>query len=114
MTTQVLIIPTSPGSAQFLQTTQLSGVRYEFAFQWVQRWQRWIVSVSLEDGTELINGIPLLSYIDIFRNHRHLTSAPPGVVCAWDATGSGRDPGLFTLDPDGAFPLVYIVDSELA
>jgi len=106
--TSPILIPTTPGRAHYSQTTTLDGRAYVLEFDWIQRWQRWTLSVSTSAGVSLLRGAPLLCGVDLLAPHRWDLRLPPGSLGIFNAQNQGGDPDLTALGIDQSFTLVYI------
>jgi hypothetical protein len=105
----LLIIPVAPGLPAQRFTTTLDGRRWRFRLKWLQRVERWHLSIAYDDGTMLISGKALALGADLLRSVRTYADAPQGmltVVPPGDAQpveptlyGLGRDPLLVYVEP---------------
>lgn len=111
-TLSIRFIPTSGQESHYTQVTNLDGVAYVLGLDWVQRWQRWTLSISLSDETRLLSGIPLVSGVDLLRNHRYDLRMPQGILTVYDAQNQKADPGLAELGIGREFTLAYVSETE--
>lgn len=84
----ITAIPTQQNLGAWTQRTTLDGVDYLLDFVWNARDPAWFVSISSIDGTELVNGIKLVSNWPLLRTHRYINGLPPGELIAVDLSGS--------------------------
>lgn len=102
-------IPLLSGAPRQSQITTLDGRRYDLAFDWNGRIERWFFSLATESGVFLLRAKGLMVGADVLRQIRHMPEAPPGVLVLFDAAhppdaiveadlySLGREHGLFYL-----------------
>jgi hypothetical protein len=87
-------------------TTTLDGVSYTLEFRWNTRDSSWFMSIRLEDGTDVVNGVKVVVGYPLGFRSRH-ASRPPGMFQALDTSGKKQDPGINDL---GARVRLYYFD----
>lgn len=107
-----ILIPTAKNVAHYAQTTTLDGRTYRLEFDWIQRWQRWTLSLYTSGGEPLLLGAPLLSGNDLLAPHRWDDRLPPGSLGVFNSQDQGGDPGLTDFGTSGAFTLIYVPAEE--
>ena len=98
-----LVIPLPTKDQPFTsQSVPLDGRTYLFTFDWNSRTDRWTLSLSTEDETEILNGALLCMGVDLLRTiPATLDYVPPGQMYL----GGDGDPTLETI---GNVSLFYI------
>jgi hypothetical protein len=99
-----LTLPISSSYYDQTFTAELEGVVYNFRFKYNSRAGRWTMDISSEDGTPIVNGIPIVSSFELIRRFAK-SELPPGRIVAVDLFESGEEPGEFSFD--SGFELVY-------
>ena len=85
--TTILEVPTNPRSETFLIT--LAGVQYKITLRWVNTIETgWLMDVAKGDGTPLVNGIAVVSGIDLLGQYpQYNFGGKLGVFVSGDPTG---------------------------
>lgn len=99
---QLIEIPLAAGVPAQTQITTLAGRRYDLAFDWNGRIERWFFSLSTESGEPLLTGKGLTTRTDVLRQIRHLPACPAGTLALVDTTGADAEAGLYTLGREHA------------
>lgn len=97
------------GTVAYEQRTELDGAEYLLAFQWNARRDRWALSITGLDGTDILTGqaIPLFTPLN-----RRAVGGPPGNLIAIPQTDDHAPAGL--LDLGARVVLYYIPIAELS
>lgn len=104
-----LTIP-GPREAHTEQITTLDGVQYVIAFDWIQRWRRWVLSLSTTGGAPIVSGLPVVTGVDLLGPFKHDTRIPQGVLIVADESADNHDPTWGDFGPDGSHVLYYFGD----
>lgn len=91
----ILTIDLPRDESHFAKLVALSGVDFEFRFDWNQRESRWYLSIY-KDGDAVHTGIKIVADWPLVMPGRQSPS-PAGLLMAVDTTGVGTDPGLADL-----------------
>lgn len=88
----IKILPTRSDLPAYEFTIELEQRVYLFEFNWNDRMGRWLMYISKEDRTRLLDAIPVV--INWPLNYRYVNpELPPGTLFAFDPTGSLVEPG---------------------
>lgn len=88
-------IPLSPEPQRF--SIQLGGVEYRMRLSWSQHQTCWCLEISDSAGNAILQGIPVVTGVDLLAQHRHLgftgsllaqTDYDPSAVPTFDNLGS--------------------------
>lgn len=83
-------VPVRNDLSWYSELVDLAGVIYLLTFAWNTRDERWYMDIAQEDGTTLINGIPLV--VDFPLLSRFASNLlPAGMLMAVDNTGGGEE-----------------------
>lgn len=93
----LLKIPVAPGLAAQRFTTVLDGKRWRFRLKWLQRVERWHLSIAYDNGTPLISGKALAAGADLLASVRTIADAPQGFLTILASDGSPSEPTLYGL-----------------
>lgn len=85
---QIPIDTTQPFHQFFLDLEQ---VVYQFTFKENQRSGRWTFDMGLEDGTPIVQGIPIVVMSSLIEQHKD-SRLPPGEIWCVDLTGQNIEP----------------------
>lgn len=80
----MITIPVAFRAPHQRQTTTLGGRRYILALDWIQRIQRWTISISTEDGALLLAGKGLAVEADLLKQVRYNPAVPRGLLTLLD------------------------------
>lgn len=96
-----LVIPIPDATEPLItQTVSLEGRAYIFRFDWNSRSDRWTLSLSTEDGDDILSGAVLVLNLDLLRTiPSTLDYVPPGQLIA----GGVDDPNLETTNEMALF-----------
>lgn len=76
-------VPIASLNAQSTQTVGLDGIVYQFTFTWNTRRLAWDMSIALQDGTPLVQGVKILPQKDLLSRHKDVR-LPKGTLLAVD------------------------------
>lgn len=107
----ILTIPVTPSVPAQDQTTTLDGRPYRFRFRWIQRISRWSVSIETGSGVSIVAAKGLVLGVDLLRQVRYRTDAPPGVLGVVDLEKGDVEPSLDTLG--ARHRVVYVSDADV-
>ncbi len=93
----VLIIPVRPKVPHFEQTTTLDGRPFRLRFDWIQRIERWTISIYTGGGEALTLCKGLVLNGDALRQIRYDPRAPQGVLTVVDLEAQDVEPTLTSL-----------------
>lgn len=85
-------IPTRSDLKAYEFQIELDGAVYTLGFRYNERMDRWIMDISSAVGTELLNGVVLLTNIPLTDDYV-IDGAPPGRFICEDRTGQNADAG---------------------
>ena len=104
----IVEIPTRSDVERYKFTIDLDGTSYGFAFHYNDRMSKWIFDITLDDGTPIIENIPV--YVNEIPLSRFQdTRLPPGTIMFIDTSGASLDPGR---DDLGTRVLMVYLDSS--
>lgn len=98
------------GSGAFReQIEEFDGVRYLLRTTWLERVERWTVSLLTPNRVPIVTGATLALRVPLFRGT--VTGTPPGLLLAVDVDNTGVAPGYRDLNT--RVVLAYVPESEL-
>lgn len=90
----VVSIPVAPGVPHQSFTTTLDGARYAITLRWLQRVERWHISVATDSGTAILSGRALAWGADVLSYAHSIVGAPPGPLYVLTPDGIPSEPTL--------------------
>ena len=96
----------------YTQTTVLDGVSCVIRMLYNGRRECWTISMSLKDGTALIEGQTVVTNVD-FLHRCFVTGRPPGNLFAGTFTSDGETAGLEDLGTEARLRIFYVPESEI-
>jgi len=96
----IVTIPVQNGLAAQRFRVDLDTVTFELKFTFNTRKQRWTFDIFAEDGTELLNGIPILVKQFFLDKYQHDQRLPQGDLFAQNIVNEDEAPTFENLGTD--------------
>lgn len=104
----VFLIPTSPDTPFYTQSTPLSGTTYVFDFSYNQRENCWYFSIADSGGDVLAAGIKVVCGRPLIGQIANRFLPPGGEIFASSVTNDDSPPGLGELGEGRRVELIYL------
>lgn len=88
----ILEIPVRNDLDAYSLVIDLDGTNYRLGFAYNLRCDRWFMSISGTDGTQMLAGIPILTNCDLGTRFKS-AALPPGMFLAFDESGNNANAG---------------------
>ena len=106
-------IPTPTSNTPFLtQTSTLDGTAFILNFAYNQRADCWYLSIATVDGTDLVNGLKIVTNWPLTRKVAD-PDMPPGEIYCFSGTTDASPARLADFDPGGRCQLVYLPAADM-
>lgn len=107
-----IVIPAD--RAFIVQRVTLDGREYVLTLKWLQRVEKWSVSLADQDEVPILSGVKLVADYPLLTLCRHDARCPPGELLASDSSRQGLDPHFADISGDAPrVTLMYVPESEL-
>ena len=107
----ISLVPTFPDPFYDLIVT-LEGTDYKMTWNYDQREDCYYLSLATPDGTDLVNGIKVISSWPLLHKWAW-DGLPPGELIVVPMTQNDSPPGLGQIGPNKPYQLLYFDSSQL-
>ena len=97
-------IPTRSDYDNFIEAIDLNGIPYNIEFNYNSRTEYWTINIQDENGTAIINGLPLLVNSELYDRFRNL-NIPAGPMALLNLQSKNTE--IVRTDLDSTAILIY-------
>ena len=95
----IIELPVRSDVKAYDMQVELDGVVFTLNFRFNFRMGRWLMDIATAEGIELINGVVLLTGVNL-NDYLVVEGMPPGVFTCEDRTGQNKNAGIEDLGND--------------
>jgi hypothetical protein len=92
----IIPILNTDNSPSFIERIKLDDVYYDLKFDWNNRDECWILTLSLPDGAIIIGGIKMVINYELIAQHK-IEQLPEGSLMLFDVTNTLNTCGFYDL-----------------